>query len=539
MIKKLMVANRGEIAIRIFRTAANMGIKTVAVYPSDDQHSLHVYRADEAIELEGRGAVAYLDIAQLIQVAINTGCDAIHPGYGFLSEVAGFANACEAAGIKYVGPDSDTLALFGDKSEARRFATENDVPVIPGTQSATTLEAAAEFFGSLNGQSMIIKAIAGGGGRGVRVVSSLDELEQSYAQSGREAMAAFGDNALYVEAYLPEVRHIEVQVLGDGTGQVVCLGERDCSLQRRHQKIVEIAPAPNLNNNIRKELLAAAEKLAKATNYRGAGTFEFLVNKDQKQWAFIEANARLQVEHTITEEVYDIDLVEAQLQIASGTPLNKIDVGKARKHGYAIQLRINMETLEADGSIRPSGGTITAFNPPSGPGVRLDTYAYAGYATNPGFDSLLAKLIIHHRSAHQSTDDFKATLTSAYRSLCEFQIEGVTTNISILQNLLESQEVGDVDYHTRFIDENVESLISENIHHAHYLNKQVNPNALRAGASLDSNDPLAVLDFGQQEKNAEVDQTATDDSWLKSPMQGTIIEIQVAHRVMKLSLVSQ
>ena len=275
MIQKLLIANRGEIAIRIMRTAVNMGVKTVAVYPADDQKSLHVYRADEAVELTGRGAAAYLDAEQLIQVALDTGCNAIHPGYGFLSEVAGFANACEAANLTYVGPDGETLALFGDKSEARRFAIDHQVPVIPGTQTATTLAKASEFLASLDGQSMIIKAVAGGGGRGVRVVDSMDELEQAFNQSGREAMAAFGDDALYVEAYLPKVRHIEIQVLGDGSGNVVCLGERDCSLQRRHQKIIEIAPAPDLQNNIRSELIAAAEKVAKATHYRGAGHGRF------------------------------------------------------------------------------------------------------------------------------------------------------------------------------------------------------------------------------------------------------------------------
>jgi acetyl/propionyl-CoA carboxylase alpha subunit/acetyl-CoA carboxylase carboxyltransferase component len=527
MIQKLLVANRAEIAIRIMRTAVNMGIKTVAVYPADDQKSLHVYRADEAFPLEGRGAAAYLDIEQLIQVALNAGCDAIHPGYGFLSEVAGFANACDLAGIKYVGPDNDTLALFGDKSEARRFAIENDVPVIPGTQSATTLSAAADFLASLNGKSMIIKAIAGGGGRGVRVVDHADNLEQAYNQSGREALAAFGDDALYVEAYLPNVRHIEIQVLGDGSGDVISLGERDCSLQRRHQKIIEIAPAPDLNEKVRSELTVAAEKLAKATNYRGAGTFEFLVNHDQKAWAFIEANARLQVEHTITEEIYDIDLVEAQLRIAGGESLKDLGISQVKKAGYAIQLRINMETMQADGSVRPSGGTITAFNPPSGPGVRLDTYAYAGYATNPGFDSMLAKLIIHHRSAPGGTD-FKAALTNAYRSLCEFQLEGVTTNISFLQSLLQSAAVGNIEYHTRFIDENVEALLGEDMHEAHYASQQPQTSANRAGATLDSNDPLAVLAFGQQVKSVQLDANSTDDSWLKSPMQGTIIEILVS-----------
>lgn len=529
MIQKLLVANRGEIAIRIMRTAVNMGIKTVAVYPADDQQSLHVYRADEAIALNGRGAAAYLDINQLVQVALDTGCDAIHPGYGFLSEVAGFANACEAAGITFVGPDGETLALFGDKSEARRFAIENDVPVIRGTQSATTLTAAADFLAGLEGQPMIIKAIAGGGGRGVRVVERQDDLEQAYNQSGREAMAAFGDDALYVEAYLARVRHIEVQIIGDGAGNIQSLGERDCSLQRRHQKIVEIAPAPDLNKNIRNALIEAAEKLADATNYRGAGTFEFLVSSDQNSWAFIEANARLQVEHTISEEIYDIDLVEAQLRIAGGESLKKLQIGKARKHGYAIQLRINMETMEADGAIRPSGGTITVFNPPSGPGIRLDTYAYTGYATNPGFDSMLAKLIVHHRSAHQKSGDFRAAITNAYRSLCEFQLEGVATNISFLQSLLRASAVGEVKYHTRFIDENIKMLLSEDVHHAHYASTRIQTSAVRAGATLESRDPLAVLDFGQQKSKAEVTNLATDDdAWLKSPMQGTIIEIMVS-----------
>jgi pyruvate carboxylase len=374
------------------RSAANLGIRTVGIYSVDDRDSLHAFRADESHSLEAEGAAAYLDVDNIIRLAKENGCDAVHPGYGFLSENARFALACEAEGIKFVGPSAATLALFGDKAEARKFAIEHGVPVLAGTDGPTSLDEARDFYQNLEGRAMMIKAIAGGGGRGVRIVSRIDELESSFTQSTREANSAFGNDAIYVEEYMSRARHIEVQILGDQFGEVVHLGERDCSLQRRHQKIIEISPAPYLDADLRNEIVSAATMLAKSAAYQSAGTIEFLVDTDSGRFVFIEANARLQVEHTITEEIYEVDLVEAQLRIANGEGISDIGLQDVSPRGIAIQLRINTETMQADGSTRPSGGTLRAFNPPSGPGIRLDTYTYTNYSTNPRFDSLLAKL---------------------------------------------------------------------------------------------------------------------------------------------------
>ncbi|MDZ7686085.1 MAG: carboxyl transferase domain-containing protein [Gammaproteobacteria bacterium] len=528
MFERVLVANRGEIAIRIMRTAANLGIATVAVYSRDDAASLHAVRADEVVALDGEGAAAYLDIEAIVEVARRTDCDAIHPGYGFLSENAALAERCEEAGIAFIGPSPDTLKLFGDKGAARELAKSNDVPVPGGTAASTSRDEARTFYEKLGeGDAMIIKAIAGGGGRGVRIVRDPSEIDDAFESCAREAEAAFGSGALYVEQFMTGARHIEVQVLGDGEGNVMHVGERDCSIQRRHQKIIEIAPAPALNDGLRQEIHDAAVKLAAAAKYRGAGTIEFLVDTGTNRFAFIEANARLQVEHTITEEVFDVDLVDAQFRIASGAKLIEVIAELPEPRGFAIQLRINMETMLASGLARPGGGTIKQFNPPSGPDVRLDTYAYAGYSTNPRFDSLLAKLIIHTRD-----DRFTTALNAAYRSLCEFQIEGVATNIGFLQNVLVQEDVSDVRYHTRYIDEHIGSLLEEQSHEKHYVATpaQGDTAARQAGARVDASDPLAVLSYGQSRtSNAPSSNVeAPDDSWVLSPMQGTIIDIKVA-----------
>lgn len=528
MVEKLLVANRGEIAVRIMRSAANLGIRTVGIYSVDDRDALHAFRADESHSLEAEGAAAYLDVDNIVRLAKENGCDAMHPGYGFLSENARFALACEAEGIKFVGPSAATLALFGDKAEARKFAIDHAVPVLRGTDGPTSLNEARDFYQNLEGQAMMIKAIAGGGGRGVRIVSQIDELESSFAQSTREANSAFGNDAIYVEEYMSRARHIEVQVLGDQLGEVIHLGERDCSLQRRHQKIIEIAPAPYLDADLRNELVNAAVTLATSAGYQSAGTMEFLVDTDSGRFVFIEANARLQVEHTITEEIYEVDLVEAQLRIANGEGIRDIGLQDVSPRGIAIQLRINTETMQADGSTRPSGGTLRAFNPPSGPGIRLDTYAYTHYSTNPRFDSLLAKLIVHH-----SRDDFRGALANAYRSLCEFQIDGVATNISFLQSILIDEDVSNVNFYTRFIDDNVKRLVGEHVHQQHYRAADTSASsesisAKQAGATLDNSDPLAILDFGQQNQALTSEPEELDGSWVLSPMQGTIIDVLVS-----------
>ncbi|MBT5320106.1 MAG: ATP-grasp domain-containing protein, partial [Chloroflexi bacterium] len=322
-LTKLLVANRGEIAIRIMRAAADLGITTVAIYPQDDSESLHAFKADETVVLPGRGARAYLDIEQVVAAAKQTGCDAVHPGYGFLAENAAFARTLQDAEITFVGPTADTLELFGDKIRARELAAENDVPVLPGTKQAVSVDDARGFFESLApGEAMILKAVAGGGGRGTRAITSLDNLRETFDQCSGEALVSFGNGDLYAEQFIPRARHIEVQVLGDGSGEVVHMWERECSIQRRFQKVVEIAPAPGLPEGLRDRIIEAATRMASAVDYRSLGTFEFLADADQ--WSddapfyFMEANARLQVEHTVTEAVTGIDLVQSQLKIADG-----------------------------------------------------------------------------------------------------------------------------------------------------------------------------------------------------------------------------
>jgi acetyl/propionyl-CoA carboxylase alpha subunit/acetyl-CoA carboxylase carboxyltransferase component len=520
MVEKLLIANRGEIAIRIMRSAANLGIGTVAIHSRDDSDSLHAYRADESCSLEQEGAAAYLDIDAIVALARTNGCDAVHPGYGFLSENADFALACEAEGIHFIGPAAATLKLFGDKVRARKFAREQGVAVLAGTNEATSLDQARQFLSESDGAAMMIKAVAGGGGRGVRIVEDTAQLESAFNQSAREAGNAFASDALYVEEYMPRARHIEVQILGDLAGEVVHLGERDCSLQRRHQKVLEIAPAPFIDGDLRNQILDAAVRLARAAEYQSAGTIEFLVDPITGRFVFIEANARLQVEHTITEEIFALDLVDAQLRIANGERIADLGLLDCSSRGIAIQLRVNMETMQEDGSTRPAGGTLTKFDPPSGPGLRLDTYAYTNYSTNPRFDSLLAKLVVHHK-----LDDFPGALANAYRSLCEFQIEGVETNIEFLQNLLTDERVVQAAFYTRFIDDNIADLATAGEHQQHYLVGNNSVMVRQAGATVDD-DPLAVLNYGQQ--NTPVNgsgESELDSSWILSPMQGTIIEI--------------
>jgi pyruvate carboxylase len=353
---KLLVANRGEIAVRILRAAAELGIPTAAVFSEDDGAALHVRMAGEAHPLRGAGPAAYLDADQIVEAAKQRGCDWVHPGYGFLSEQAHFAGHCESAGIGFVGPDPETLAIFGDKTRARALAKRCSVPVLRGTPGLRSADQAIEFLASLGaGATVVIKAVAGGGGRGIRVVRSADEVPEAYARCQSEALQAFGSREVYVEQFWPHVRHVEVQIFGDGSGAVSHLFERECSIQRRHQKLVEIAPCPRLALRVRERLLANALAMARAVSYRSAGTFEFLVDADASadefRYAFIEANARLQVEHTVTEEVLDVDLVQAQLRLAMGATLAELGLEQQaipRPRGFAIQVRINAETLQVE-----------------------------------------------------------------------------------------------------------------------------------------------------------------------------------------------
>src|SRR5262245_45889 len=395
---KLLIANRGEIAIRIARAAADLDIPTVAVHSEDDQRALHVLKADTAAALSGVGARAYLDAEQLVAVAQSHGCDAVHPGYGFLSENAAFAERCIAAGLTFVGPAPEQLALFGDKTRARALASAEGVPVIHGTSEPVSLERARAFFAELpNGAAMVIKAVGGGGGRGMRIVHTESDVDEAYRRARSEANAAFGNDAVYVEQFVGNARHVEVQIAGDARGKITSFGTRDCTLQRRHQKLIEVAPAPHLPAALAQRIEAAAVQLARAARYVNLGTFEFLVDVAAERFYFIEANARLQVEHTVTEAVTGADLVQVQIDIARGKTLGELGCTQRdvpRPRGFAIQARVNMETMQADGSTRPAGGAITAFDPPSGPGVRVDTFGYSGYQTTPNFDSLLAKVIV-------------------------------------------------------------------------------------------------------------------------------------------------
>jgi acetyl/propionyl-CoA carboxylase alpha subunit/acetyl-CoA carboxylase carboxyltransferase component len=462
-LTKLLVANRGEIAIRVLRSAADMGLATVAVYSQDDAAALHTRQADVAVALNGVGAGAYLDGAQIIAVAKAQGCDAIHPGYGFLSENAGFAADCVKAGLTFVGPGAEVLALFGDKGAARQLAMDCGVPVVAGINRAVSLDEAKTFYEALGqGAAMMIKALAGGGGRGMRVVSEADQIEAAFERCGSEAKAAFGDGSLFVERLIRRARHIEIQIIGDGQA-VLALGERECSLQRQHQKLVEIAPSPSLTPALRSRLTEAALRLAKACHYTSLGTFEFLIDLEADPagpgaFAFIEANPRLQVEHTVTEAVTGLDLVALQLGLAGGLSLAELGLEAATvpaPKGYAIQLRVNMETMDAAGQARPSSGTLSLFEPPTGPGIRVDTFGYAGYRPSPHFDSLLAKVIVASPSP-----DYAKAVAKAARSLAQFRLRGVASNIGFLRALLARPDVVGNQVYTRFIEDHGPALFA-------------------------------------------------------------------------------
>lgn len=524
-IRRLLVANRAEIAIRIMRTARDLGIESVAVYAADDAASLHRYKAPGAVALPGSGAAAYLDMDALLAVAADRGCDAVHPGYGFLSENPQFAQRCRDAGLIFVGPSPALLALFGDKQRARAAACEAGVPVLPGTDGATRFDDARDFFESLDSRAMVIKAVAGGGGRGMRVVTRAEDLPESFARCESEARAASGDGALYVEQLMPHARHIEVQILGDGTGAVTHVGERDCSIQRRHQKLVEIAPAPCLPEALRDRIIDAAVTLASAARYENAGTFEFLVDAvrlhEEASFAFIEANPRLQVEHTLTEEVFGVDLVAAQLGLAAGRDLGALGLNQDRvppPRGCAVQVRVNMERMQPDGAALPAGGRLAAFAPPLGPGVRVDTFGYAGYEAGAGFDSLLAKVIVRGR-------DFTDAAARTYGALSEFQLNGVPTNLVFLQNLLRHEGFTGGGFHTRFIDDHLPALTEPASHPC--LHPAAEAAAADGGPRLDLSDWASILSYGRL-STSDLTRAREDVGVVAAPMPGRIIAVNLA-----------
>ncbi|MCH7744449.1 MAG: ATP-grasp domain-containing protein, partial [Chloroflexi bacterium] len=551
-----MIANRGEIAIRIMRAANDLDIRTVAVYSEDDSDSLHRTVADQAYALEGRGVPAYLDMDGIIEAAKKCNCDAIHPGYGFLAENAAFAKKCAENGIVFIGPDVENLELFGDKGRARAAAADADVPILKGIDKSVSLEEAQEFYASLGSNAgMMIKAIAGGGGRGSRAVTDEADIERAYNRCKSEATSSFGNGDLYVEQLVERARHIEVQILGDKNGAIVHLGERECSVQRRYQKIVEIAPAPHLSEQLRANIIDAAQRLAKNVNYSNIGTFEFLVNTNaadgEDAFFFIETNARLQVEHTVTEAVTGVDIVQAQIQLAEGASIADIGLDSPNisvPRGFAIQTRINMETMMENGTVKPAGGTLRSYEAPNGPGVRTDGFGYAGYTTSPSFDSLLAKVITHSPSPK-----FETAVRRSLRALSEFRIEGVGTNITFLKNILNHSDFTDGSVHTRWVDEQittlaqvdssdttrrwVESAAAAPVESA--PTRQASPLTGTAPVKVDASDPLALFDYDRQVKDAQSsEEVAENDSpsligpdgsiGVAAPIQGTIILITVS-----------
>ena len=444
MIKRLLVANRGEVAVRIMATASVLGIETVAVYPADDAACGHVGRADVAVELPGADAAAYLDVDAIIAAAAGTGCDMLHPGYGFLSERPELAARCAAAGLRFAGPGPEALALFGDKAAARARARELGVPVLAGTgadPSPGQVLALLREHGAV-----MVKAVAGGGGRGLRPVTREEDpteaqLADTMRRCASEAAAAFGDGRVFAERLLSRARHVEVQVVGDGTGAVAVLGDRDCSLQRRRQKLIEIAPAA-LAGEVRARLSAAAAALARSAEFAGLATAEFLVQDDEI--AFLEVNPRLQVEHTVTEQITGLDLVELGLRIADGATIAALALD-VRPRGVAVQARVNAETLRPDGTLLPGDGTLSRFQPPTGRGVRVDTAGYPGYTVSPRYDSLLAKVITTGSTLEEAA-------RRAVRALAEFDIAGVPANTALLQAVLQApglgaHDVGWIDAH--------------------------------------------------------------------------------------------
>lgn len=544
-IRKLLIANRGEIAIRIARAAADLGVVSVAAYSEDDADSLPVHVADETAALPGSGVAAYLSIDAVVDAAKVSGADAVHPGYGFLAERPEFAAACADAGLTFVGPTVEHLRLFGDKAAARRAAIAAGVPIAQGLDQPATLKEAQAFFESLGPDgAMMIKAVAGGGGRGSRAVMSADELETAFARCQSEAKAAFGNADVYVESFMPRARHVEVQILGDHTGAVAHLGERECSVQRRYQKVVEIAPAPRLDAGVRQDILDAAVNLAASVGYRNAGTFEFLVDATgggASPFIFIEANARLQVEHTVTEEVAGVDIVQAQLRLAGGETLADLgldDPTAIAPRGYAIQARVNMETIAPDGAVKPGGGVLEAYEPPSGPGVRVDGFGYAGYRTSGLYDSLLAKVV-----AHSPSRRFEDAIARASRALREFRLEGVETNIPFLEAVLAEPDFAAGNVHTRWVDENVARLAApaadaRRRHAPSAANGAAAPDDGFAGARVDTSDPLALFKHDAAVKASQADAAEADAAkqpvgpdgsvGMTAPIQGTLVAISVA-----------
>ncbi len=441
MFRKILVANRGEIAMRIIRACRELKIATAAIYSEYNSFGIYVKKADEAY-LVGPGAIkGFLDMHQLVELAHRIGADAIHPGYGFLAENAEFAHLCRANRITFIGPSPQAIHLLGSKLQAREIAKRANVPIVPGTEQPVTDVAEASAFCQTIGYPVMVKASAGGGGRGLRVVHAEDELRNSMEACAREAQAAFGDGSVFIEKYIDRPHHIEFQILADRHGTVIHLGERDCSIQRRHQKLIEIAPSLVLTPQLRAEMGDAAIKIARAVDYDNAGTVEFLLDKDGRFY-FIEMNPRIQVEHTITEQITAVDIVRSQITIAAGLPL-EFQQKDVTLQGHAIQCRINAE--DPKNNFAPSTGKITAYLSPGGIGVRIDGAVYKDYLVTPYYDALLAKLTVRGRT-------WEEAVSRSHRALEEFVLRGVKTTIPFMMNIMEDPDFQAGRFDTSFLD---------------------------------------------------------------------------------------
>ncbi len=501
-LQKVLIANRGEIAIRIARAASTLNIATVGVYSKADAQGLHTRHVDVAVELSGADPVsAYLNIEEITQIAVDQGCDCIHPGYGFLSENASMAQQCARRGIKFIGPAAETLALFGDKLSARALAVKLSIPVIAG-EAVSSGQHAIEVATRI-GFPIMLKAAAGGGGRGMRAITVADEIAEAFDRCQSEADSAFGNGSLFIEKLIVRPRHIEVQVLADEAGNAIHLRERDCSIQQRHQKVVEIAPAPNLDSKLRDRMLTDALKLVNASDYANAGTVEFLVEPESGNYYFIECNPRIQVEHTITEQVMGVDLVAAQFEIAAGKTLAELGLDSdLSPRGYAIQVRVVAQGV----------GTLTAYKEPSGMGIRVDAHGYTGYAPPTQFDPLLAKLI-----CHSTSPGYTAAVDQTRRAIEEFHISGLSTNLNQLHGILSHAAVRDGDARTTLLTEVTD------LHSGKLTNDRLRLFEQQSKSVIGMHN-VAIPTSGPAPKGVDV---AVDDVGMECPMAGTVVQVLV------------
>jgi acetyl-CoA carboxylase biotin carboxylase subunit len=442
MFEKILIANRGEIALRVIRACRELGVETVAVYSEADLESLHVRFADDEVCIgPPPSRLSYLNVPNIIAAAEITGADAIHPGYGFLAESSGFAETCAASKITFIGPTPEQIRLMGDKASARKLVQELGVPVVLGSKGAIEDPDEALAIAHDIGYPVIIKASAGGGGKGMRVAEDPESFRKSFSLAKNEALAAFSSSEVYVEKYLARPRHVEIQIMGDTNGKVMHVGERDCSIQRRHQKLIEETPSPGIDQETREAMGDAAVRIAEGVNYVGAGTVEFLVDED-RNFYFMEMNTRIQVEHPVTEMVTNFDLVKEQIRVLAGEPLSLVWRG-GRLRGHAIECRVNAE--DPARNFMPCPGKVTTYHPPGGPGIRVDTHIYAGYLVPPFYDSLLAKVIAHGK-------DRSEALTRMSQALDSFIVEGVTTTIPFLKKVIDHPDFVSGQVDTKFLE---------------------------------------------------------------------------------------